>query len=131
VRLAFIGHTHRPLVRDLPAARDRPACRFVNVGAVGNPLDGDVRACYALATPGPSGAPGDWRVALRRVDYDVEAAVAAFDSGLRAVDPDFVELIVRELRTAQPYLGPALRATAGLDAGAVPAAIRRFLIAHP
>jgi predicted phosphodiesterase len=134
VQLAFVGHTHRPLVRDVAAGlggQGRPACRFVNVGAVGNPLDGSPRASYILATPGPTGAPGDWRLEPRRVAYDVEAAIAAFDGGMRAVDPEFSELIVRELRTGHPYLGPALRATEGLAQEAISAAIRRFLVTTP
>ena len=130
-RLAFVGHTHRPLVRDLPAADGVPARRFVNVGSVGFNLDRDVRAAYALAEPGPSGEPGDWRVEIRRVPYDVEAAVAAYDNDLRAVCPEQVELFVRQLRAARGYFGPWLRSAAGLPDEELVPSMRRFLAENP
>src|SRR5262249_20680651 len=64
-RLVFMGHTHRPHVRQLPRRR------LVNVGSAGMPLDGDPRACYFLLEDG--------QVSERRVPYDVEALLAAFD----------------------------------------------------
>ena len=128
VRLAFVGHTHRPLFRTLPGL---PARRFVNVGAVGFNLDGDARASYALAEPAPAGAPGDWRVELRRVPYDLAAAVAAFDNGFRQACPELAELLARQVRTARPYFGPWLRASAGLPDEALLESARRFLAAHP
>jgi diadenosine tetraphosphatase ApaH/serine/threonine PP2A family protein phosphatase len=128
VRLAFVGHTHRPLLRSLPGPVPR---RFVNVGAVGFNLDGDPRACYALAERGPSGAPGDWRVELRRVPYDVAAAVAAFENGFRQACPDLAELLARQVRTARPYFGPWLRASADLPEEALLESARRYLAAHP
>jgi diadenosine tetraphosphatase ApaH/serine/threonine PP2A family protein phosphatase len=128
VRLAFVGHTHRPLLRTLPGPVPR---RFVNVGAVGFNLDGDVRACYALAEPAAPGAPGDWRVELRRVPYDVAAAVAAFDNGFRQACPELAELLARQVRTARSYFGPWLRASAGMPDEALLESARRFLAAHP
>jgi diadenosine tetraphosphatase ApaH/serine/threonine PP2A family protein phosphatase len=76
-RLCFAGHTHVPVVID-----DRKACRYprgvesairldrsrkyiVNAGSVGQPRDGDPRACYAVFD-GES-------VRYRRVPYDAEA----------------------------------------------------------
>src|SRR5439155_19779442 len=52
-RLAFVGHTHRPLVRDLPVTDGWPARRFVNAGSTGFNLDGDTRPGDVLAEPGP------------------------------------------------------------------------------
>lgn len=77
-RWAFVGHTHVAGVftdqrRFLPAAScpsfdlaGRKA--LVNVGSVGQPRDGDPRACYAI-----------WqhdRVDFRRLDYNVAAFLA-------------------------------------------------------
>jgi hypothetical protein len=127
-RLAFVGHTHWPLIRDVPA---RPPRCFVNVGSAGQPIDGDPRAAYVLAEPAPSGAPGDWRVELRRVAYDVDAAVAAYDNGFREAHPDFVELFARTLRTGRNYFGPWLRANRETPDADLDASVRRFLDANP
>src|SRR4030095_1579718 len=130
-RLAFVGHTHRPLIRDLPASGDTPPRRFVNVGSVGVNLDGDVRTEYALAEPGATGTPGDWRMEIRRVPYDVEADVAAYDHGMRAACPELVEVFVRQLRTARGYFGPWLRSAAGLPDKEIVPSLRRFLAENP
>ena len=57
------GHTHKPYVKDVDGVR------FVNAGSVGKPKDGDWRACYAMLDNGAA--------TFRRVEYDVEASVAA------------------------------------------------------
>jgi len=62
-RLEFMGHAHRPLVRDLPTRR------LVNVGSVGPPLDGDARASYVVPT---RRGVGDWSVEVRRIPFDVD-----------------------------------------------------------
>ena len=41
---------------------------LVNVGSVGQPRDGDWRACYVLVD--------GWDITFRRVEYDVDATVA-------------------------------------------------------
>ena len=64
--IAF-GHTHKPYVKDVGGVR------FVNVGSVGKPKDGDWRVCYAVLEP---------EVTFRRVTYDVVAAARA----IRATD---------------------------------------------
>jgi diadenosine tetraphosphatase ApaH/serine/threonine PP2A family protein phosphatase len=82
-RCCFQGHTHVPGV--FTECGPGGPCRFrgpeelggryrlggckalVNVGSVGQPRDGDWRACYALLE-------GD-TVLFRRVEYDVEATV--------------------------------------------------------
>lgn len=65
-RLGFGGHTHIPMDRDLGA------WRVVNVGSVGMPKD-DPRAAYAVVTFENGAA----QVEIRRVAYDVEAAISA------------------------------------------------------
>ena len=72
--LLFIGHTHVPGVIGEDMSFWRPeksgvafplqtnAKYIVNVGSVGQPRDGDPRACYVLAYPD--------RIVYRRVKYD-------------------------------------------------------------
>jgi diadenosine tetraphosphatase ApaH/serine/threonine PP2A family protein phosphatase len=62
-RLLF-GHTH------LPFRRVHRGIELINPGSVGMPLDGDVRAAYALLHP-------DGRVEHRRVEYPHADALAA------------------------------------------------------
>jgi len=110
-RLAFVGHTHRQIVR---VAGGRT---IVNVGSVGTPLDGDPRAAYVLATRRADAVAGSWGIAPRRVAYDIEATIAAYDEGLRAVAPAFCAVMARQLRTGCALVGPWLRLSAGLDEG--------------
>ena len=77
--LAFCGHTHRPMVwwQESPAgpvrqrtgkdvrALPQGAKVLVNVGAVGQPRDGDTRACYVIYRPDQK------TVEFRRVAYDI------------------------------------------------------------
>lgn len=61
--ILVVGHTHWPLLR---------ACgdlQIVNPGSVGQPLDGDPRAAYAVWEDG--------EISLRRAEYDQAAALAA------------------------------------------------------
>ncbi len=69
--IAF-GHTHKPWHRAVEGIH------FVNTGSVGRPKDGDWRACYALLDV----REGDVTVQFRRVEYDIERAVA----GIRESD---------------------------------------------
>lgn len=57
------GHTHWPLLRACGALQ------VVNPGSVGQSLDGDPRAAYAVWKDG--------RISLHRVEYDQAAALAA------------------------------------------------------
>ena len=61
------GHIHIAYVRELGDKL------LVNPGSVGLPFDGDQRASYAML----SVEGGRWRATLRRVPYDVAAAVGA------------------------------------------------------
>jgi predicted phosphodiesterase len=87
-RRVFFGHTH------LQFERVRPdGTRLVNPGSVGIPMDGDVRAAYALV--GESGA-----VELRRVSYDNDRAAAATLD--RFGDAAWASRTVRRLQTGEP-----------------------------
>ncbi len=123
-RLVFMGHTHRPLIRQTTQRR------LVNAGSVGLPLDGDPRASYALArrTLGPLDA---WEVAVRRVAYDIEAAAIAYDNGLRDVDPGYVEILSRQLRTGRDYYGAWLRLSRDVSEAELPLILQNFLDEHP
>lgn len=61
-RTVVFGHSHLQFRRPGPDGTD-----LVNPGSVGMPLDGDIRAAWAS---------WDGDFAFRRVDYDVERAVA-------------------------------------------------------
>lgn len=87
-RRVVFGHTH------LQFRRVRPdGVELVNPGSVGIPMDGDVRAAYALV--GDDGA-----VELRRVGYDQGAAVAAL--GERFGDAPWAVRSVRRIQTGRP-----------------------------
>jgi putative phosphoesterase len=78
-----VGHTHLPLHLELER------CQLINPGSVGQPRDGDPRAAYAVIENG--------RVSLRRVEYDIDAAVDQMrEAGL---EPDVVDLAAELLRT--------------------------------
>lgn len=75
-RFCFIGHTHRPFVAELTAAGqlvshsqnapiNKDSRYVINAGSVGQPRDGDPRACYALVD--------GQGVRFERVPYDVQA----------------------------------------------------------
>jgi len=65
------GHTHRPYAKAVAGTR------FINVGSVGKPKDGDPRAGWVLLDTTAD------TVEFRRVAYDVGAAAAAVEaSGL-------------------------------------------------
>ena len=79
------GHTH------LQFAREIGVLEVVNPGSVGLPFDGDRRAAYGLLLP-------DGSFDLRRVEYDVEAALAAYDQ----IDEPWTELAAHRLAGARP-----------------------------
>lgn len=83
--LCFVGHTHRPCafaqekeVRplefrqvDIHPDRTKPGRKFLfNVGSVGQPRDGDWRACYAVFSPEKQ------VIDLRRVNYNIDKAAS-------------------------------------------------------
>jgi predicted phosphodiesterase len=79
-RVAFLGHTHVPGIFSLDTSgsvhylepedgkRYTLNCEraIVNVGSVGQPRDGDPRACWVLARD-------DGSFSFRRVEYDIDA----------------------------------------------------------
>lgn len=58
----LVGHTHLPMIKRIGRTT------IVNPGSVGQPKNGDPRACYALWRDG--------EIELRRVIYDVESTVS-------------------------------------------------------
>ncbi len=91
VPLCFVGHTHRPMVLNWdrltglevlvpgedPISQPLNGVTTLNVGSVGQPRDGDPRACYVLYLPKTR------EFEFRRVEYDVKAAQKAIrDAGL-------------------------------------------------
>ncbi len=60
--IVLMGHTHRPFIRETGGRT------YVNVGSVGQPRDSIAAASYAILEDG--------RAELKRVEYDIEAAVA-------------------------------------------------------
>ncbi|MFQ5569053.1 MAG: metallophosphoesterase family protein [Rhodothermales bacterium] len=71
--VCFIGHSHVPAVmgNKLGVVRVRPGMRYlINAGSVGQPRDGDPRACVAFFDT------DTFDYELVRVPYDIEAAAA-------------------------------------------------------
>jgi putative phosphoesterase len=91
----IVGHTHKPLIRTLDQTL------VVNVGAVGLPFDGDVRASYGQL----AWQAGNWQVAVKRVAYDRARADRDFEitGYLDQVGP-LGYLIRDELQRAQSNL---------------------------
>ena len=91
------SHTHQPMERSWGQHR------IFNTGAVGAPFNGDVRAQYLLLRL----ESGVWTPEFRRVSYDLEAALKAFEtSGLLTEGGLSAELFYLELKYARSYLTP-------------------------
>lgn len=73
--ILLYGHIHMPYIRHLGGRA------IANTGSVGLPFDGNPAASYAVleTAAAPSGGTPAFSIAIRRVPYDVEAAVRAFD----------------------------------------------------
>jgi diadenosine tetraphosphatase ApaH/serine/threonine PP2A family protein phosphatase len=78
-RTVVFGHSHQQFRRPGPDGTD-----LVNPGSVGMPLDGDRRAAWATWD-------GDFE--LRRTDYDVERAAAAY----RSLGGEFGEFVAARI----------------------------------
>ncbi len=74
--ICFIGHSHRPFIIEMSSSGElktnkqgmhiKEGSRYiVNAGSIGQPRDGDPRACYALVDKD--------RIELVRVVYDIKA----------------------------------------------------------
>lgn len=98
-KVCFAGHTHHPgiFAQDHPYVFLEPSQvesqfayaktkgRFlVNVGSVGQPRDGDWRACYAIVD--------DQTITFRRVEYDLQRTLGRFREY-----PDLPEYLARRL----------------------------------
>jgi putative phosphoesterase len=83
--VVLLGHTH------LPMSRGAWTKVVLNPGSVGQPLDGDPRASYAVVRDGMA--------EIRRVSYDIEATIAGIrEMGLA---DDATEALVTILRTGR------------------------------
>jgi putative phosphoesterase len=92
----LVGHTH------LPYKLRAGSTTVVNPGAVGLQRDGDPRARYAVIEDG--------KVELKRVEYDVEAAVAA----IQAADLDLpAKQQLTDVYRQGRYVYPGLNGTNG------------------
>jgi diadenosine tetraphosphatase ApaH/serine/threonine PP2A family protein phosphatase len=74
--ICFVGHSHRPFIAELSSSgglttdkqempRKEGSRYIVNTGSIGQPRDGDPRACYAIAD--------EDRIELVRVAYDIKS----------------------------------------------------------
>jgi diadenosine tetraphosphatase ApaH/serine/threonine PP2A family protein phosphatase len=78
--MAF-GHTHKPYHRTLK--NENGSYRHaINIGSVGKPKDGDVRACYVMLDINPETTlkKPELTVEFRRVDYDFESIAQAVEA---------------------------------------------------
>lgn len=84
--IMLLGHTH------LPMSRGAWTKVVLNPGSVGQPLDGDPRASYAVIQNGVA--------EIRRVEYDIEATTV----GIRKMGlaEDVAESLISMLRTGKP-----------------------------
>lgn len=93
------SHTHRPLLRRLGERL------VLNSGAVGAPFNGDGHAQYLLLDL----VNGVWRPEFRRVPYDREAALRAFEtSGFLEQGGLSAHIFRQELLHARSFLTPFL-----------------------
>jgi putative phosphoesterase len=80
-----VGHTHWPLLRTYGKLQ------IVNPGSVGQPLDGDPRAAYAVWEDG--------QITPRRAEFDQSRALAALDR--LPIDPPLRDALGNMLRLAR------------------------------
>lgn len=91
IELFITSHTHKPLERDFKGTR------IVNVGSVGSPFDGDIRAAYGRFTF----FDGRWHIDIVRLDYDRERADRDFvESGFMQGAGPLARIIYEEWRRA-------------------------------
>jgi len=92
--LAIVGHTHRPLDRQVNGTR------VINGGAVGLPYNGDRRAQYLILEAGKDG----WKPIFRQVEYDNSLVEKAFaETGMASAMGRYGTLHLRTAMTAQPW----------------------------
>lgn len=78
----------------------------INPGSVGLPINGDVRAQFAILSSVPDHVePGGWRVTHHRIDYDRRPALAAYEtSGMLEAGGVISRLFYWEVVTAEPEI---------------------------
>lgn len=92
IALFVCGHTHAPLERRLGDMQ------ILNVGSVGSPFDGDVRACYGQLEL----YDGRWRTRVLRLPYDRARTERDFlDSGFLDQGGPLARIIFEEWRHAR------------------------------
>lgn len=92
--ILLVGHTH------LPMSRGAWTKVILNPGSVGQPLDGNPRASYAVIKDGVA--------EIRRVAYDIEVTVAGIrEMGLAEA---MAETLIAILRTGKPSGGSGAEA---------------------
>jgi len=93
----LVGHTH------LPMSRGAWTTVILNPGSVGQPLDGNPRASYAVIKDGVA--------EIRRVPYNIEATVA----GIRemGLDEDVASALITILLAGKPLGDPPAEAESG------------------
>lgn len=95
VSLLCVGHTHRPLIRQIDQTL------IINTGAVGLPFDGDKRASYARLT----WSDGTWRPEIIRLKYDwAQAEQDMHTNGFLSETGPIARLVLYELRHAQSIM---------------------------
>jgi diadenosine tetraphosphatase ApaH/serine/threonine PP2A family protein phosphatase len=95
----LVGHTL------LPMSRGAWTKVILNPGSIGQPLDGDPRASYAVIQDGVA--------EIRRVAYDIKATVTGIqDMGLAS---DVAKALIEILVTGKPWTGPPSGAAAEHD----------------
>jgi predicted phosphodiesterase len=113
-RTVISAHSHVQVDRQIPhqptgealmsSPNDRSRWHLINPGSVGMPLNGDVRAQFALIESVPEHvAAGGWRATFYRLAYDRRPALAAFaSSGMAAAGGVMSQIFYWQLVTAQP-----------------------------
>lgn len=95
IALFVCAHTHKPLERRLGDTQ------ILNVGSVGSPFDGDIRACYGrLEIRG-----NRWRTRILRLRYDRARTERDFlDSGFLDQGGPLARIVFEEWRRAQLFM---------------------------
>ena len=78
------GHTHKPYHKKLEVKQDNSISYLhaINIGSVGKPKDGDVRACYVIMDIDKEASlkkENGIKVEFRRVSYDIEKVAKAVE----------------------------------------------------
>jgi predicted phosphodiesterase len=84
--IAF-GHTHKPYHKILAEEKDGKIkyLHAINIGSVGKPKDGDVRACYVILRLDKDSSmymKDGIKAEFRRVEYDVEKTAGAIEASV-------------------------------------------------